>query len=145
MYGSILFDIQQECLVWFRTIKYVRHCSHIDPHPIFQSYQTASNLIPQRSIYKCSRKNVYFPIHCHPSPACRRATPSCQRSECNVANTGWPFSERPIAFQCCRGRGRKHWKIVEKRPTIFSEHPEANIFIFFVKHLSNWFNAHDTN
>ena len=57
---------------------------------------------------------VFPPMYCNPS-ACRRPTHSRHsHSQCTATPIGWPFSERPRADQCWRGR--------ENNKTLFNLH-----------------------
>ena len=66
----------------------------------------------------------FFQVHCNPSPAGRRGTRICKRSEWTVTLIGWSFFVQPIAAQCWRRRGRQIMKINKiNENTIFDEIP----------------------
>ena len=74
-------------------------------------------------IYRVFIKNcVFSPIHCNPSPACRRTTHPRKRSECTFALIGLPFLYSQQLPNAGDGEVAKYRQFLEEN-TIFNEHP----------------------
>ena len=64
-----------------------------------------------------SKNCLFFPIHCNPSPSCRRAHLCKRFYDILLADL---FFVQPIAAQCWQKRGRKILKILWGKKTIFN-------------------------
>ena len=86
-------------------------------------------------IHGVQEKLGFFTIHCNPSLAYIAVLETFK-----ALNAMWVYSHsywmvffvQPIAAECWQGRGGKLSRILEKKPTIFNEHPVySNIHLAF--------------